>query len=120
MTFTIVMVVFFALSLVGLPIVWSLLVATIVYMMMSDGGYTLEGLYLAFRRRGRAVPSPGGADVHRSGRAHERRRGQRPAHRFRAHLPRLSAGRARRRDGLLLHGLRRDLGVGSRRLGGGR
>jgi C4-dicarboxylate transporter, DctM subunit len=48
MTFTIVMVVFFALALVGLPIIWSLLVATIFYMMMSDGGYTLEGLYLAF------------------------------------------------------------------------
>jgi C4-dicarboxylate transporter DctM subunit len=48
MTFAIVMAVFFALALVGLPIVWSLLVATIVYMMMSDGGYTLEGLYLAF------------------------------------------------------------------------
>jgi C4-dicarboxylate transporter DctM subunit len=48
MTFTIVMVVFFALSLIGLPIIWSLLVATILYMMMSDGGYTLEGLYLAF------------------------------------------------------------------------
>jgi C4-dicarboxylate transporter DctM subunit len=48
MTFTIVMVVFFALALVGLPIIWSLLVATIFYMLMSDGGYTLEGLYLAF------------------------------------------------------------------------
>jgi len=48
MTFALVMVVFFGLALVGLPIVWSLLVATIVYMMMSDGGYTLEGLYLAF------------------------------------------------------------------------
>ena len=48
MTFAIVMAVFFGLALVGLPIVWSLLVATIVYMMMSDGGYTLEGLYLAF------------------------------------------------------------------------
>lgn len=48
MTFTLVMVVFFALALVGLPIVWSLLAATILYMMLSDGGYTMEGLYLAF------------------------------------------------------------------------
>jgi C4-dicarboxylate transporter DctM subunit len=47
-TFLLVVAIFFGFALAGLPIVWSLLVATVAYMLMSDGGYTFEGLYLAF------------------------------------------------------------------------
>ena len=48
MTFLLVMVLFFALALFGLPIVWSLLVTTAVYMTLSGGSYTYEGMLLAF------------------------------------------------------------------------
>jgi len=47
-TFLLVMVLFFALALFGLPIVWSLLVTTAVYMTLSGGSYTYEGMLLAF------------------------------------------------------------------------
>jgi C4-dicarboxylate transporter, DctM subunit len=48
MTFLLVMVLFFGLALLGLPIVWSLLATTIVYMSISGGSYSFEGMLLAF------------------------------------------------------------------------
>jgi C4-dicarboxylate transporter DctM subunit len=47
-TFSIVMIGFFALAFLGLPIVWSILAATLLYMIMSPGSYTFEGMTLAF------------------------------------------------------------------------
>jgi C4-dicarboxylate transporter, DctM subunit len=48
MLFTLVMVAFFALAFLGLPIVWAILAATLLYMGLSDGGYTFEGMALSF------------------------------------------------------------------------
>jgi C4-dicarboxylate transporter DctM subunit len=42
------MAVYFALAFFGLPIVWAILAATLLYMSLSPGSYTFEGMALAF------------------------------------------------------------------------
>lgn len=48
MTFTLVMAAFFLLAFIGLPIVWAIMAATILYMTVANGGYTFEGMALSF------------------------------------------------------------------------
>jgi C4-dicarboxylate transporter DctM subunit len=48
MLFALTMIAFFGLAFLGMPIVWSILAATILYMGLSDGGYTFEGMALSF------------------------------------------------------------------------
>lgn len=48
MIFALVMALFFALALAGLPIVWALMAATVVYMSISGGSYSFEGMLLSF------------------------------------------------------------------------
>jgi C4-dicarboxylate transporter, DctM subunit len=46
-TFSLVMLFFFVIALAGMPIVWAILAATIIYMAASSGSYTYEGMMLA-------------------------------------------------------------------------
>jgi C4-dicarboxylate transporter DctM subunit len=48
MTFAITVAAFFGLAFIGLPIVWSVMAATLLYMTMSSDSYTFEGMTLAF------------------------------------------------------------------------
>lgn len=48
MLFAGVMAAFFALAFLGLPIVWSILAATLLYMGLSGESYTFEGMALSF------------------------------------------------------------------------
>ncbi|WP_046866826.1 TRAP transporter large permease [Microvirga massiliensis] len=48
MLFAGVMVTFFVIAFLGLPIVWAILAATLLYMGLSESSYTFEGMALAF------------------------------------------------------------------------
>jgi C4-dicarboxylate transporter DctM subunit len=48
MSFAITVASFFGLAFIGLPIVWSVMAATLLYMLLSSGSYTFEGMALAF------------------------------------------------------------------------